>query len=437
MDFINDLGVYGSLAEVWDDYPNGGLDGDYVTVYGIRYGWNKYVRQWETDDIINSAGVQTRRVDGNMSVARDLYVGGVLYCRGVKYRCKGFFTTLEGLKSACPNPEPGDWAIVGDSIPGEIYHCKEPGVWTDSGQKGGDGEIDLTEYAKKEELQKAYAELLKIINGMYANMGIVKSYISYRDMAADRYPKNSHGDPLKEGAQAVISGDNENRNKVYRWNNPGWTYLYRLSDPDLSEVWKTIYQLHAEARLSTSPSIIEKGTANTIVLSWSLLFGGDNIGEVTALTLTENGKILDVDGMMTRRLVREGVDDTTAYMLEVTLPYGAVKQATAKVSAYYPVYIGTSAKDQESIASADVLGMKKQSPRATPSGSYSLQVPEDAVYVYICVPSGMAVKGVTMGGQPFGFTPARTVVVEGKGNYFAYRSVWAQDSGTITFTVNG
>lgn len=436
MDFLRDLGAYNTLSEVWDAYPSGGMEGDYVTVNFMQYGWNKYNHQWEANNYNASAGVQTRRVDGSLSVARDVYIGGVLYCRGVKYRCKGFFTSPEALRTACPNPEPGDWAIVGDSIPGEIYHCKEPGVWTDSGQKGGGEEIDLAEYAKKTELQRAYTELLKIINGMYANMGIVRSYVSYGDMTADRYPKNNHGDPLKEGAQVVINGDGEDRNKVYRWNNPGWTYLYRLSDPDLSEVWKAIYELHAAARLSVSPAVIEKGVANTVRLVWSLLFGEDDVEDVSSLVLKENGVEIGVKDTSSREMVREGIADTTEYTLEVGFPYDVKKTATAKVAAYYPVFIGTSPKLADAIGPADVLGMGKQSPRATPAGSYTLTVPEDDTYVYICVPSGMTVKSATMGGQPFTFASPVTVAVNEKGNYLVYRSVWAQDAGKITFTVN-
>ena len=47
------------------------------------------------------------------------------------------YATEALLKQAVPSPKVGDWAIVGDSIPGEIYQCQSDGVWTDTGQTGG------------------------------------------------------------------------------------------------------------------------------------------------------------------------------------------------------------------------------------------------------------------------------------------------------------
>lgn len=36
---------------------------------------------------------------------------------------KGLFGSLESLRSAYPTPQVGDWAVVGDSIPGPVYRC--------------------------------------------------------------------------------------------------------------------------------------------------------------------------------------------------------------------------------------------------------------------------------------------------------------------------
>lgn len=65
---------------------------------------------------------------------------------------KGLFPTVEELKSKYPNPSPGDWAVVGDSIPGKIYRCETAGSWMDTGKTGGGGNVDLAGYAKKTDL---------------------------------------------------------------------------------------------------------------------------------------------------------------------------------------------------------------------------------------------------------------------------------------------
>lgn len=42
-------------------------------------------------------------------------------------RNKGLFSTLKLLEEAVPSPVVGDWAVVGDTIPGPIYECKIKG----------------------------------------------------------------------------------------------------------------------------------------------------------------------------------------------------------------------------------------------------------------------------------------------------------------------
>lgn len=67
-------------------------------------------------------------------------------------KAKGLFSTFELLKQTWPSPKKGDWAIVGDSIPGAIYECKTDGTWTPTGQTGGGGDIDLTDYLTATEI---------------------------------------------------------------------------------------------------------------------------------------------------------------------------------------------------------------------------------------------------------------------------------------------
>lgn len=67
-------------------------------------------------------------------------------------RNKGLFPTLESLKAAVPSPVVGDWAVVGDTIPGPIYQCKTKGTWSATGTTGGGGSVDLNGYLTAEEI---------------------------------------------------------------------------------------------------------------------------------------------------------------------------------------------------------------------------------------------------------------------------------------------
>ena len=67
-------------------------------------------------------------------------------------RNKGLFSTLESLEEAVPSPVVGDWAVVGDTIPGPIYRCKTKGTWSATGTTGGGGSVDLNGYLTAEEI---------------------------------------------------------------------------------------------------------------------------------------------------------------------------------------------------------------------------------------------------------------------------------------------
>ncbi len=53
------------------------------------------------------------------------------------------YASAEALNAAKPTPKVGDWAIVGDTIPGQIYRCDTEGVWTATGQTGGGSSMEV------------------------------------------------------------------------------------------------------------------------------------------------------------------------------------------------------------------------------------------------------------------------------------------------------
>ena len=150
---INNLGSFDSISAIWLKYPEGGKEGDYLTVGGAEYGWDKYECQWRlSSSIIESTARTTRSVYGDLDVHHDVRVGGTLYAKHVKQPNCGLFPTLEKLKEAYPYPEVGMWACVGDTIPAPIYRCDTDGVWTPTGVSGGTDGIELEAYLKKDEV---------------------------------------------------------------------------------------------------------------------------------------------------------------------------------------------------------------------------------------------------------------------------------------------
>ena len=110
------------------------------------------------------SSIKTTQMDGDVSVGRNVAVGGGTTIQGdahikggvkvdgwldaqnVKVSNKGLFTTIEKLRAAYPNPQDGWWAIVGNSLPSPIYTV-DGGVWISTGEMGGNPTIESERYA--------------------------------------------------------------------------------------------------------------------------------------------------------------------------------------------------------------------------------------------------------------------------------------------------
>ena len=148
----NNLGSFNSLQELWEAHPEGGHEGDYATVNGVVFRWNKYNRIWSsTGTPMETYGRKTDLHEGDVVINNDLTVAGMIRARGVKQPNKGLFHDLASLQKRYPFPEVGWWATVGDSVPGQIYRCDQPGVWSATGETGG---LDSVDYEKLENAVK-------------------------------------------------------------------------------------------------------------------------------------------------------------------------------------------------------------------------------------------------------------------------------------------
>ena len=143
MSDINDLGSFSSIDAVWAKYPEGGKEGDYCTVGGNKYRWNKYDCIWENAEVVTqSTARKLETFDGDVHVHNDLVVGGVLRAKNVKQPNCGLFDTVAALKSAYPTPEVGMWATVGNTVPAAVYRCDVAGTWRATGETGGIDSLD-------------------------------------------------------------------------------------------------------------------------------------------------------------------------------------------------------------------------------------------------------------------------------------------------------
>lgn len=81
-------------------------------------------------------------IHGSQHVKGNVKVDGWLEARNIKGSNKGIFQSESKLRSVYPSPLDGWWAIVGNSLPGDIY-VGDGGEWVATGGTGGDPEVDI------------------------------------------------------------------------------------------------------------------------------------------------------------------------------------------------------------------------------------------------------------------------------------------------------
>lgn len=96
-------------------------------------------------------------IRGRMDVDHNLRVKGYLEAPNIKDCNKGMFASYEKLCETYPRAERGWWAFVGDCFPAKIY-VWDGNVWKDTGQTGGDPQIDFTPVIEFEERLDALEE---------------------------------------------------------------------------------------------------------------------------------------------------------------------------------------------------------------------------------------------------------------------------------------
>lgn len=80
--YINYLGVFESIEQAWEAYPEGGKEGDYIIVDGEQLRWNKYTSNWgEYDPDASTPARPVATIYGDLHVHNDVVIGEDLYAR--------------------------------------------------------------------------------------------------------------------------------------------------------------------------------------------------------------------------------------------------------------------------------------------------------------------------------------------------------------------
>lgn len=102
--FINCLGVFESLQQLWDKYPEGGKEGDYIYIgQEFRY-WNKFSRSWVIGVVPDSSQIKPIEV---------AYTEGVVSYSDNYINYLGSFESIEQAWKVYPNGgRDGDFILI-------------------------------------------------------------------------------------------------------------------------------------------------------------------------------------------------------------------------------------------------------------------------------------------------------------------------------------
>ena len=334
MNDLNFLGTYGNIREVWTKYPNGGLAGDYVDIGGVRYRWDKYNKRWRREgDYVESTARQNRIFRADVTIENNLTVAGTLRAKRVKQPNCGLFRSYEALLAKYPNPEPGYWACVGETIPAAIYRCEQEGEWSATGEYGGNESVDLDRIDSIEEkagiaLKGATARFSEFVEGIAVIEGKApekgsKVCVVWDDVNS-RFLLNVDGNYYTEwdGKEIYCNSDGSpRRDKLYICDN----IVYLCNGTTLVDVTENLYAKVSnagfggtEAEMYVALVAAIRRTIETDISSPARMEVEDSLdgfigqGETDTVTCRVLKGYLDVTPLVERwKITREGGDEAS------------------------------------------------------------------------------------------------------------------------------
>lgn len=431
-------------------------------------------------------------VRGNATFDRDVYISGWLNARNIRGAGKGLYETVGKLNSAYPNPENGWFALVGDTLPADIYRAWG-GEWKATGQKGGEPVLEiakLTELSESlenevsarvaadEALKKAIdAEVTARTNGDKELSDALTKEIADREKAiadevlarttaiteaidaeadartkaiaaeakaredADAAETTARTAAIKAEAQArdtAISTEATARSEAD-------TALQTAMDKNVKELKgadtehesrllaleQSEWPLSLE--LSINPILIEfTGSEKDTSVAWKIMRKGVGVTP-TVLTFKQDGVALSAE-LSANGSINAKVNKLGDTVFEIAVEAeGMKKSASKKLTMVLPVYMGfAGASDASGLA---ITGLSKYAPLTSPAGTYKIKNNADGIYLWLCVPDTMTINKVTSSGFTVPMREVQTGQTE-LGGYKCYRSSNAIVAGEYTYTIS-
>lgn len=399
-------GEFGSIYEVNQKFPSGGVEGDYVAIDGWAHYWNADRGTWCVnaqrdsywDELITNIIEHFKTIKGAtyMGVATtdtvpDTTAAKMFYfaLQGGKYANFGNQDVAQGI-NVLLTEDGKSWTVqslisVAQELGASTTMLVSQKAITDAiNRKANTTDVDEA-LAKKADKETMNTELAKKFDKV--------SVVQETGTATD-----------KVMSQKVVT-DN------------------------LTELQNTVFPL--EVSLSLDKSLLEyTGSEQSIKATYSIKRKGSPVTP-TALALSVDGSLVSIDvkqaDTVTIKVNKEGETQ-----IILTAKHGdLVKSATNKVTMVLPIYYGFGTKETDIAIAANKL-----SPRLSASGTYAKTSAKDDVNFIILAPKTLPkLTNFTMGGAPF-VMETSSVTINGK-DYYMYKSGGVYMSGTTVSVLAG
>lgn len=431
-------------------------------------------------------------VRGNATFNRDVYISGWLNARNIRGAGKGLYETVDKLNSAYPNPENGWFALVGNTLPADIYRAWG-GEWVATGQKGGEPVLEiakLTELSESlenevsarvaadEALKKAIdAEVTARTNGDKELSDALTKEISDRekaiadevlarttaineaieaeaaartkDIAAEAKSREDADAAETKARTAAIEAEAQARDTAISAEATARSNADTALQTAMNENVKELKGADTEhesrllaleqsewplsLELSINPILIEfTGSEKDTSVAWKIMRKGVGVTP-TVLTFKQDGVALSAE-LVANGSINAKVNKLGDTVFEIAVEAeGMKKSASKKLTMVLPVYMGfAGASDAAGLA---ITELSKYAPLASPAGTYKIKNNADGIYLWLCVPDTMTINKVTSSGFTVPMREVQTGQTE-LGGYKCYRSSNAIVAGEYTYTIS-
>lgn len=414
-------GEFGSIYEVNQKFPSGGVEGDYVAIDGWAHYWNADRGTWCVnaqrdsywDELITNIiehfktikgatymGVATADTVPDSSAAKMFYFA----LQGGKYANFGNQDVAQGINVVLTE-DGKSWTVqslisVAQELGASTTMLVSQKAITDAiNRKANTTDVDEA-LAKKADKETMNTELAK----KFDKVSVVQETGTATDKVMSQ--KGVTNELAKKFDSSKVSQElGDSTNKV-----PS----QKVVTDNLTELQNTVFPL--EVALSLDKTLLEYiGSEQSIKATYSIKRKGSPITP-TALALSVDGSLVSIDvkqaDTVTIKVNKEGETQ-----IILTAKHGdLVKSASSKVTIVLPIYYGFGTTETDIAIAANKL-----SPRLSASGTYAKTSAKDDVNFIILAPKTLPnLNNFTMGGAPF-VMETSSVTINGK-DYYMYKS---------------